>query len=234
MRNIHIANERKRDATVAFAARATQAKPTLGLPGHELDFRRYLAATATGLHEALVESHGGDYGQALVEGDPEIDLEQVGRAIEDTQTVYLSHAGEVLHVSPRTIEVLFDTEGNEKERREPVDALSNCNEEAPLAWTGRKLSKSDAVRKFAFRRTIMLQHVDGLTFDFLFGMATELANEDVLVMLGGGSTGKSPLIFQDNGKPYRGFLEGRVDGERYKLMLHLSDMELRMPEETST
>jgi len=32
-----------------------------------------------------------------------------------------------------------------------------------------------------------------------------------------------------NGSPYRGFLEGRVDGERYILLLHLSNMELKMP-----
>lgn len=231
MRSIHLANQKSRDATVAFATRATAPTPALGVPGQKLTFRRYLAASATGLHAELTASHGTDYAQALVDGDPEIDFEQVGRTIADTQTVYLSDAGEVLYVSPKTVEVLFDTHGKEKERRDPVDAISNCNDESPLAWTGRKLSKSDAVRKFAFRRTVQLQHVDGLTFDFLFGMAQDLAKEDVLVMLGGGTKGKSPLIFQDNGKPYRGFLEGRVDGERYKLMLHLSDMELKVPEE---
>jgi hypothetical protein len=30
-----------------------------------------------------------------------------------------------------------------------------------------------------------------------------------------------------SGRPCRGFLEGRVDGEKYQLMLHLSDMELK-------
>ncbi len=64
-------------------------------------------------------------------------------------------------------------------------------------------------------------------------MAKQLAEEDAMVMLGGGAKGKEPLIFQENGTPYRGFLEGRVDGNRYKLLLHLSNLELRVPDAAS-
>jgi len=49
------------------------------------------------------------------------------------------------------------------------------------------------------------------------------------MLLGAGESGKDPLVMQMNGSPYRGFLEGRVDGERYILLLHLSNMELKMP-----
>jgi hypothetical protein len=31
----------------------------------------------------------------------------------------------------------------------------------------------------------------------------------------------------DGGKPYRAFLEGRVKGEKYCLILHLTDQELK-------
>jgi hypothetical protein len=37
---------------------------------------------------------------------------------------------------------------------------------------------------------------------------------------------------QVNGTPYRGFLEGRIDGENYILLLHLSNMELKLPATT--
>ena len=40
---------------------------------------------------------------------------------------------------------------------------------------------------------------------------------------------RAPLIFQTNGTPYRAFLEGRVEGERFQLLLHLSNMELKRP-----
>ena len=76
---------------------------------------------------------------------------------------------------------------------------------------------------------MQLRHVDGVTFDFLHAMATELATEDVMVLLGAGETGKDPLIMQMNGSPYRGFLEGRIHEDSYILLLHLSNMELKRP-----
>ncbi len=52
-------------------------------------------------------------------------------------------------------------------------------------------------------------------------------------MMGAGTKGKDPLVFQTNGTPYRGFLEGRVDGAKYQLLLHLSNMELKRPGDDS-
>ena len=58
-------------------------------------------------------------------------------------------------------------------------------------------------------------------------MAKELDEEGKLVLLGAGDDGKAPLIFQTNGSPYRGLMEGRVDGEKYKLLIHLTNIELK-------
>ena len=80
-----------------------------------------------------------------------------------------------------------------------------------------------------FSRTIQIAHSDGLTYDYLYGIASELAESGEMVLMGGGPKGKDPLVFQTNGTPYRGFLEGRVDGKRYQLLLHLSNMELKRP-----
>ena len=60
-------------------------------------------------------------------------------------------------------------------------------------------------------------------------MAKELADENVLMLLGAGEKGSHPLIFRRGSVPYRGFLEGRIDGEKYILLLHLSNMELQLP-----
>ncbi|MGB1016178.1 MAG: hypothetical protein ACPG4T_18730 [Nannocystaceae bacterium] len=223
-------NEAKRDATIALESRKPSPTATSGVPGKKLAFRRYLAASEGGLHIELAKAHGKTYGQALADGDPEIDIESVGRTLGDTQTVFLSNKGAVLHASPKVVEVLFGTDGKEQGRKDPEDVPGNCNDDQPVRWTGRKLTKGDAITKFAFRRTVQIKHVDGLSHDFLFAMAKELHEENKLVLIGAGAKGKAPLIFQDNGKPYRGFLEGRIDGERYKLLLHLSDMELKVPE----
>jgi hypothetical protein len=36
-----------------------------------------------------------------------------------------------------------------------------------------------------------------------------------------------PLVFQDGGKSYRCFLEGRVKENSYVLIMHLSNLELK-------
>lgn len=230
-RLLHIVNSARRDARVSMHVQRPPDPPRLGLPGRDVRFRRYLAATDDGLDERLAALFGEGYGQALVDGDPEVDTEAVGRIIEKTEAVYLSGAGEVLHASPRIIEVIEGPDGEERERREPQDEPANVNDELPVRWTGRKMPRADVVRRFVFRRTMQLRHVDGLTYDFLFAMARELDEEDVMVFVGGGPGGRDPLVFQENGTPYRGFLEGRVDGERYMLLLHLSNLELRRPDE---
>lgn len=231
MRKIHLMNEASRDASIAIETVKERPGPTMGVVGKKLSFRRYLAATEAGLFPALDKAHGAALAQALIDGDPEIDVELVGKALVDTQPVYLAASGEVLHVSPHLVDVIFGTDGAERERKEvgePVPA--NVNDTQPVRWTGRKMKRSEIITRFAFRRTLAIKHVDGLTFDFLYAMAKALADDDSMVMLGGGPKGRDPLIFQENGTPYRGFLEGRVDGSRYMLLLHLSNLELRDPD----
>jgi hypothetical protein len=88
-------------------------------------------------------------------------------------------------------------------------------------------SGEQVVNKLVFAKKYQLKHVNGLTYDFLFDMAKELAGKDALMMLAGGASGKEPLVMNDGGKPYRAFLEGRIKGDKYCLMLHLTDQELK-------
>ena len=85
------------------------------------------------------------------------------------------------------------------------------------------------MRRFAFRRRLQLRHTDGLSYDYLYEIAKELEASEALMLLGAGEKGSGALIFQANGRAYRGFLEGRTKGKAYQLMLHLSDMELKQP-----
>ena len=121
----------------------------------------------------------------------------------------------------------------EKERRPPQDKLANIDDEIPLRFTKNRMKRADAVRKFAFSRTIQLWHTDGLTYDFLHGLAKSLDEADEMVLLGGGESGRDPIVFQLNGLPWRGFLEGRVDGPRYQLLVRLSNLELKTAGVTS-
>jgi hypothetical protein len=124
---------------------------------------------------------------------------------------------------------LFDQQGDEKERRDPIDTLSNVDTAAPVRWTGKNVPITEAVRRFAFQRRLQLFHVNGITFDFLFEIARTLHMSQSLMLVGAGDKGSDPLIFRANGKPYRGFLHGRVDDTRFQLFLLLSAMELKNP-----
>ena len=233
LRRIHISNTEQRNAViVASSAKAAQG-PVLGVNGEVAIFRRFIAAGSGRLDEDLRSTHSDDYAKELVSGDIEVDFDNVGRFIDGTQSVLLSGDGEPLFSAPRVMEITFNPEGEETDRREPVEVASTVNDSIPLRWTGKKMPKSEVVRNFTFRRSLQLQHVDGVTFDFLFSMAKELSDEDSMVLLGAGSSGKDPIVMQVNGSPYRGFLEGRVEGDKYLLFLHLSNMELKRPTVTS-
>ena len=61
---------------------------------------------------------------------------------------------------------------------------------------------------------------------FEYNLAKELHEKKSMVLLCEGKSGK-PLIFEEDGTPYRGFLEGRVKDDSYLLILHLSNFELK-------
>jgi hypothetical protein len=48
-----------------------------------------------------------------------------------------------------------------------------------------------------------------------------------MMLLGGGEKGAAPVVMSNGGTPYRAFLEGRVQGDSYALILRLTNMELK-------
>ena len=201
----------------------------MGVPNERLTFQRYIAATESTAHDVLTKQFGDNYAKQLIDGDPEIDIETVGLKIEHTQTVYLDGDNSLLYVEPSFIELIFNPDGSEKERRAPVEVDMNINSEVPVRFSGRLVPIKDAVRRYAFKRKVQLHHVDGLTFDFLYEIAKDLEAQNSLMVIGAGDKGNLPLVFQANGKPYRGFLEGKTKDKSYQLVLHLSEMELKKP-----
>ncbi|RYE82447.1 MAG: hypothetical protein EOO75_20690, partial [Myxococcales bacterium] len=231
-RRLHLTNAAGRDAVVSMSVVPHESSPRLGLRNRPVAFRRYVVATDATTPAALESRLGASYADALVEGDPEIDLESVGRTVGGTTAIHLSSRGEVLHRAPTVVESIVGPDGVERERRPPVDTPANIHDEQPLRWTGRMMPRRELARRFTFRRTLQIFHIDGLTYDFLHAMAKQLDEADSAVLLGAGPRGADPLVFEGNGRPYRGFLTGRLDPAdpaRYRLLLHLSDMELKAP-----
>ena len=162
----------------------------------------------------------------LITGDPESDLELTGKFIEDVSRVYINEDEKPVFSVKKT-EKIFSPKAELKEEREPKYNDSNILGDNMVKWTGKFMPKSKVYNKLVFNKKYQIKHINGLTYDFLFDMAKELADKDALMMLGGGASGKEPLVMNDGGKPYRGFLEGRINGEKYCLILHLTDQELK-------
>ncbi|MEO0445490.1 MAG: hypothetical protein AAF191_05370 [Verrucomicrobiota bacterium] len=233
MPNINLSNGSKRDAVVqAQSIRQTATTSYIDEEGAPAVSRKVLKSTMEQDYSTLLESYGDprQLGQALVDGDPEVDLESFGMFLSDVSRVYLTPKKEIVYRIEQ-FEVIRNPDGSEKERRPRMRPEANIDSEIPLTWTGKKIPKGDAIRRFVFASKLQIQHVNGLTYDFLYAMAKELAEEQSLLLLGGGEKGKDPLVFRRGAIPYRGFLEGRIVGEQYVLLLHLSNMELKKPED---
>jgi hypothetical protein len=195
----------------------------------QLKLERLVKATEKTSLDALTRMLGTPeaVSKALVEGDPEIDLEQVGRRLGQATRVWVGGTGQILYAA-RVLSVVTAPDGTEKSRGDFVDVEATVGEDLPpLAWSGRLMPAAQVVRKFALVRKQQLRHVNGLTFDFLYDIAKTLEASQQMLVVGSGPRGQQPLIFQTNGAPFRGFLEGRTEGDTYLLVLHLSNLELK-------
>ena len=231
---INIANSAGRDAVVTTESVGTPLKVRwVDTAGRQASSARVVKAAIDRDVDALKEKFGEleDVAQALVEGDPEIDRENSGRFLRESSRVYIDQNRKIVH-KVEFWEIVRNPDGSERTRRPRKMLDPNIAGELPLRWSGVFIDKAEACHKFVFSGKVQLHHINGLTYDFLYGMAKELSVKNSLMLLGAGPKSNQPLILRRGSTPYRGFLEGRIDGEKYCLILHFSKMELRTPDET--
>ncbi|MCX7746344.1 MAG: hypothetical protein N2645_05580 [Clostridia bacterium] len=229
MRTINLSNDRKRDAEVGFESKQLKSRLSYVLKdGTPKKSVRILKGTLSVNEEVLAEKFGGltHLGEAIINEDPEVDIEMAGKFINTTKKLYINRGNQIAY-SVNLIEVVKNPDGTEKSRRDLSKTESNLLGEIPLQWTGKKIPKETAVRKFVFSRKYQIKHVNGLTYDFLYEMAKNLSESNSMMLVGGGKKGTDPIILTGGGTPYRGFLEGRVKDDKYILILHLTNLELR-------
>lgn len=232
MRGIHIANAKRRDAEVAFEARSERRNiRTVLKDGRDKINVRVLKSTVDIDERTLARQFGSwdEVAAALIDADPEMNYEIIGKKLNRTHRVWVDNEDRIAY-RVNLFRTVFNPDGSERERRDVNKLPSNVDAQSPLKWTGKLFPREEAIRQFVFTRSYQIRHINGATFDFLYAMAKELDERDSLVLLGGGPKGNEPLLLSRGGQPYRGFLEGRVKGEKYILILHLTDIELKAPE----
>ncbi len=235
MAELNITNSAGRDAIVTMESVKAPVKVRwLDASGRQATSVRLVKSTIAHDLGSLLAKAGsiGQISEHLIQADPEIDFETVGTFLTETSRVYVDKQGSLAH-RVQQFEVVKNPDGSERERRPRQQFSPNITPDSPLRWSGKLIKKDEAIRKFVFSNKVQLLHINGLTYDFLFGMARELELSNNLLILGAGPKGNQPLIFRRGSIPYRGFLEGRTRGELYCLVLHLSNLELRAPEGAS-
>src|SRR5688572_16257453 len=227
---INITNPKNRDAVVATEGLAPKRDVRyVDDDGKPVETRKLLKTDVLhDLPELLKKKKKLEkVADAIIKDDPEIDIEQFGMFLTDTSRVYVSKPG-IVHLVEE-FEVIKNPDGTVRDRRPRKKAAQTMNAEFPLKWTGKFIKKEDAINRFVFTNKKQLVHINGLTFDFLFEMAKELDKKKSLLLIRGGEKGDQPVVMNRGGNSYNAFLEGRVKGDSYCLIMHLSNMELKKP-----
>ena len=228
MRKFNISNAEKRDAEVAFEQKSTRTKTSYKTTeGSDTHSEKRLRSTIETEPETLLAQYNDNLANVLISDDPEIDKEKVGLKLVGLKKVYLTEGGKVAYGVTLT-EHVFNPDGTEKEIRPESTTTGNIAVDGmPVRWTGKLMPKADAMRRFVFKKSYQLRHVNGLTFDFLQAMAKKLSDAGAMMLVGAGAKGIGPLVMQTGGTPYRAFLEGRTQGDSYALILRLTNLELK-------
>ena len=228
MRKINLSNDSKRDAEVAYGTSFHRPSPVYKTAdGKRGQSERRVKATMSTTDEALLAQYDAGLADALIAGDPEVDMERFGLKVEGVKKVFIT-PGQKVAYGVTLNEHVYLPDGTEKEvRPESTTAANIATDGIPIRWTGKLIPRQKAMRMFMFKKSYQVQHVNGLTYDFLFDMAKKLADADSMMLVGGGQKGIEPLVMANGGTPYRAFLEGRIDGDKYALILRLTNMELK-------
>lgn len=231
---IYLSDSKKRDSRVFMESKPlVRRTQNVNGAGHPVQSGRLVKGSLdTSMAALTADLTPEELSATLIEGDPEVDLELFGKRIEGTQRIYLTSKNEPAY-GVRVKEQVYLANGDMKEERPLQVSECNVNLEKPLKWTGRLMPKEQFARKFAFAHVLQISHVDGLTYDFLYSMAKELEEKNALMFLAAGEKANEPLVLLRNGTSYRAFLEGRTDGDKYMLLMHLTNLELKalVPEE---
>jgi hypothetical protein len=154
-------------------------------------------------------------------------MELMGLKLEGMKRIYITPDQRVAY-GVTLSEHVFLADGTEKEVRPESTTTANIAIDGmPLRWTGKLIPKDKAARMFVFKKNYQVQHINGLTYDFLYDMAKKLADANAMMLLGAGAKGVEPLVMSNGGTPYRAFLEGRVANDKYALILRLTNLELK-------
>ncbi|MHB9036971.1 MAG: hypothetical protein ACYC64_09900 [Armatimonadota bacterium] len=227
-RRIRLADQRGRDATVLLVPVSESVKRRYqDTDGNPVKSIRRVRSTAETRVTRLLERYPDpdELARSLIDDDPETDLEITGRSTGLCDRVHIDGDRQILY-APSVVEVRYGPDGIEQERRPLSVRPSNLVTPAAPVWSGILLPRCEVIRKYALTRAYQVMHSNALEFDFLYSIAAYLDEKRAVAQVGSGRRGNGPLILERNGPKYRGFLDGKIQGDAMRLVLYLAAFEL--------
>lgn len=219
MRKIAIQDMRKRSAVVCFEDTCVLPKKT---ESHKI--RRIKTLPEKNYDKVYANENGQlksdeEIFNQFINSNDEIDFEKTGCEIKEMHRFYSDKNGKAAE-NLWFEETIYDKDGNVKDIHPFVKKERNISDvDNPLKWTNRYIPYEVAARKFVISHIYRLYHVDCLTFDFLYDIASELESRECLMYMGTGENGDEPVVFRQGGKPYRVFLKGKTQKNK-NLLFH--------------
>lgn len=166
--------------------------------------------------------------------NPEIDINKAGRIINNEYLTTAYHKPNELKITQDFKKFKISLDANEKITEKTIEKAthSNINELSPLIVNlETNIPIKEAFTRFAFKDIYQLIHKDEHTRKHLIKLAKILQESNSCVLLGSGKKGKDPIILQENGTPCRGFIFGEIKNSKYKLLVMITDMEMKTIQE---
>jgi hypothetical protein len=170
--------------------------------------------------------------ETLSKKDDEIDINLLGKLVNNTSYITVNKDLEPVY-NFTLIDKLQQPDGSIQERPHQR-TLSTINSDIPVIITEKLYDPEELMLNYIFRKSYYITHYDGVTFKFLFDIAKWLSEEGKFAEVEAfniETKKRDAIVLVDGGRKYpRGFLEGIVNNNRYCLILHLTDQELKLPE----
>lgn len=168
----------------------------------------------------------------FLKNDNEINMELAGKEVGRTSTLLLAGENELCY-NFTEYEIKKDRYGKiipceecgqvHCEHRVKQQIYGNVNDDdIPITWIKKyMIDKREVLRTWSFDRSYQIVHTNGLTYDFLYKMA-KLLNDLNKVVFVAPIINKKPqkLVLRTGNLPFYGWLEGRIKGDQYALILH--------------
>jgi hypothetical protein len=222
MKTFHLSTEAGKNARVAIGRAASSKGKALSLTADK--------------EETFTESvHRGDVPageivpESLIKGDPEVDLTHAGMIISGATRGYRKEGAKELVGDFQKFVTTILPDGTVKEKVTHSPKKANTDDLVPVKM-GKRIPITEAFGKFVFHNQYALTHDDGVKYEFLHAIAKDLHEKQEMAALGSGAKGNAPLVFIEGGSPYRAFLYGECEGQKYKLVVLITRMELKRPE----